>query len=152
MAGAVQHGASTLPDEAFGKFSEMETAEVHLATGFQNMIYEHELFPAGLKKEMYAWLNENCAGDKKDDQTEAQFIYKLRKKALGPFKKQLMDIPVATRDKIGVALEGKFDFLFDKLGVNGTKDLVAKYVSPVEVKIEKSPKKFSEAAEFDGDD
>lgn len=152
MAGAVQHGASTLPDDAFGKFSEMETAEVHLATGFQNMVYEHEQFPSDLRDEMYSWLNENCAGDKKEDQTEAQFIYTLRKKALGPFKKQIMDIPVATRDKIGATLEDKFDFLFDKLGVNGTKELVAKYTRPVEVEIEKSPRKFSEAAEFEGDD
>lgn len=40
LAGAVQHGASTLPAEAFHKFAETETAEVHLATEFQNMIYE----------------------------------------------------------------------------------------------------------------
>jgi len=38
MAGAVQHGASTLPNDAFGKFPEVETAEVHLATQFQNII------------------------------------------------------------------------------------------------------------------
>ena len=152
MSGAVQHGASTLPDSAFGKFAEMETAEVHLATGFQNMIYENEHFPADLKDQMYRWINENCAADKKDGQTDAQFIYSLRKKALGPFKKQIMDIPSATRDKIGAALEAKFDFLFDKLGVNDTKELVARYVGPVEVKIERSPRKFSEAAEFEGDD
>ena len=34
LAGAVQHGASTLPPEAFHKFVECETAEVHLATQF----------------------------------------------------------------------------------------------------------------------
>lgn len=152
LAGAVQHGASTLPDEAFGKFAEMESAEVHLATGFQNMIYEHDQFPADLRAEMYAWLNKNCAAERKSDQTEAQFIYKLRKKALGPFKKQIMDIPAATRAKIGAALETKFDFLFDKLGVYGTSELVARYVKPVEIEIQKSPKKFSEAAAFEGDD
>src|SRR5687767_5052491 len=35
LAGAVQHGASTLPDEAFGNFPRVETAEIHLATNFQ---------------------------------------------------------------------------------------------------------------------
>ena len=38
MAGAVQHGASTLPEELFGKFPDVDTAEIHLATGFQNLI------------------------------------------------------------------------------------------------------------------
>lgn len=152
MSGAVQHGASTLPETAFGKFPEMETAEVHLATGFQNMIYEDKEFPAKLKDEMYAWINANCAGERKSSHTDAQFIYSLRKKALGPFKKQLWDIPEETRDKIRASLEDKFDFLFDKLGVYDTKELVAKYVTPVEVKVDKEPKKFSEAAEFEGDD
>jgi len=49
LAGAVQHGASTLPAEAFHKFVECETAEVHLATEFQNMIYESRHFPVDLK-------------------------------------------------------------------------------------------------------
>ena len=37
LAGAVQHGASTLPDELFHHFPTVETAEIHLATGFQNL-------------------------------------------------------------------------------------------------------------------
>ncbi len=40
MGGAVQHGASTLPEEAFSKFSEAGALEVHLATNFQNMLYD----------------------------------------------------------------------------------------------------------------
>ena len=34
LSGAVQHGASTLPADAFDKFPETGTAEVHLATEF----------------------------------------------------------------------------------------------------------------------
>jgi fructose/tagatose bisphosphate aldolase len=152
MSGAVQHGASTLPEEAFSKFPEMQTAEVHLATGFQNMIFEHKDLPADLRDEMYAWVNDNCASERKPTHTEAQFIYSARKKALGPFKKRLMDIPGPTRDKIRASLEDKFDFLFDQLGVHDTKELVAKYVKPIEIAVDKTPKKFSEAAEFEGDD
>ena len=48
LAGAVQHGASTLPDELFHRFPQVETAEIHLATGFQNLLYEHPAFPAEL--------------------------------------------------------------------------------------------------------
>jgi fructose/tagatose bisphosphate aldolase len=89
LAGAVQHGASTLPPEAFHKFVECETAEVHLATQFQNMIYESEHFPADLKKRIYEWLKIKVAGEAKQGETEEQFLYKTRKKALGPSKKKL---------------------------------------------------------------
>src|SRR5262245_30902367 len=39
LAGAVQHGASTLPDDAFNNFPKRQTAEIHLTTNFQNMHY-----------------------------------------------------------------------------------------------------------------
>ena len=56
MGGTVQHGASTLPDGAFSQFVENDAVEVHLATGFQNMIYDHEKFPAELKQRIYEYL------------------------------------------------------------------------------------------------
>jgi len=133
LSGAVQHGASTLPDEAFDKFPETTTAEVHLATGFQNIIYESRHFPSHLREAMYAWLQENCASEKKEGQTEEQFLYKTRKKGFGPFKQQLWDLPSAIRTAIGEELEDKFNFLFQKLNVVNTQDLVKRYVTPVEV-------------------
>ena len=87
LAGAVQHGASTLPPEAFHKFVECGTAEVHLATAFQNMIYESGHFPDHLKKRIYEWLKVNVANETKQGETEEQFIYKTRKRASGPLKK-----------------------------------------------------------------
>ena len=45
MGGAVQHGASTLPDEMFDLFPKRGTLEVHLATGFQNIIFDSASFP-----------------------------------------------------------------------------------------------------------
>ena len=131
LAGAVQHGASTLPDEAFGKFPEVETAEVHLATGFQNMIYESKHFPADLREKMYKWLQENMQKEKKPNMTEEQFIYKTRKKALGPFKREMYNLSDEILESIGKELEAKFDFLFNKLKVAGTKELTEKYVSKV---------------------
>jgi fructose/tagatose bisphosphate aldolase len=128
LAGAVQHGASTLPPEAFHKFVECETAEVHLATQFQNLIYESEHFPAYLRKKIYEWLKANLKGEAKQGQTEEQFIYKTRKKALGPFKKDIMRLPQETRDAIAAEIEKKFDFLFKQLKVEGTKVLVNKYI------------------------
>jgi fructose/tagatose bisphosphate aldolase len=128
LAGAVQHGASTLPPEAFHKFVECETAEVHLATQFQNLIYESEHFPAYLRKKIYEWLKANLKGEAKQGQTEEQFIYKTRKKALGPFKKEITRLPQETRDAIAAEIEKKFDFLFKQLKVEGTKVLVNKYI------------------------
>jgi fructose/tagatose bisphosphate aldolase len=127
LAGAVQHGASTLPAEAFHKFVECETAEVHLATEFQNMIYESKHFPADLKKRIYEWLKVNAANEAKQGETEEQFFYKTRKKALGAFKKEIMGLPQETRDLIADEIENKFDFLFKQLNAVNKADLVDKY-------------------------
>jgi fructose/tagatose bisphosphate aldolase len=127
LAGAVQHGASTLPPKAFHKFAECETAEVHLATEFQNMIYESKHFPADLKKRIYEWLKVNAASEAKQGETEEQFFYKTRKKALGPFKKEIMELPQETRDAIAAEIEDKFDFLFKQLNAVNKRDLVNKY-------------------------
>lgn len=127
MAGAVQHGASTLPSDAFGKFPEVGTAEVHLATEFQNMVYESQHFPKDLKARMYEWINKNLAGERKAGQTDEQFIYSARKKALGPFKKEIMGLPQATRDAIAKDIEARFEFLFEKLNIKNTKEMVLKH-------------------------
>jgi fructose/tagatose bisphosphate aldolase len=128
LAGAVQHGASTLPPEAFHKFVECETAEVHLATEFQNMIYESKHFPAELKKRIYEWLKVNAANEAKRGETEEQFLYKTRKKALGPFKKEIMGMPQETRDVIADEIENKFEYLFRQLNAINKRHLIDKYV------------------------
>lgn len=129
LAGAVQHGASTLPQEAFGKFPEAGTAEVHLATEFQNMVYESAHFPKELKNKIYDWIKENQAAEKKPDQTEEQFIYSTRKKALGPFKKEILGLPSQVREAIAGEVEAKFEFLFKQLNIMDTKDLVSKHTA-----------------------
>jgi len=129
LAGAVQHGASTLPSEAFHKFAEADAAEVHLATEFQNMVYESKLFPAELKARMYEWIKVNATGEKKDGDSEEQFIYKARKKALGPFKKDIVKLPQDARNGIAGELEAKFEFLFKKLNLINRKELVDKFIT-----------------------
>jgi len=128
LAGAVQHGASTLPAEAFGNFPEAGTAEVHLATEFQNMVYESSHFPKELKDRIYDWLRKTQSAEKKADQTDEQFIYSTRKKALGQFKKDIMGLPKETRNAIASEIEKKFEFLFEKLNVKNTRDLTSKHV------------------------
>ena len=126
LAGAVQHGASTLPDELFHRFPAVETAEIHLATGFQNALYEHPAFPADLLKDIEAWCFANALDERKPDDDDIQFIYKTRKKALGPYKRQLWEL--STKDEILADQEKKLRFLFDQLKVAGTKEYVARFV------------------------
>jgi fructose/tagatose bisphosphate aldolase len=131
MAGAVQHGASTLPPEAFDAFPKVGACEIHLATDFQNMVYEHPKLPRALKDEMYVWIRANATEERKPKDTEEQFIYKARKKALGPFKSQLWNMPADSRVAIGQSLEERFRFLMDKLRINDTARIVERFVKPV---------------------
>src|SRR3712207_3499299 len=126
LAGAVQHGPLTLPDTAFNNFPRIETAEIHLATNFQNMMYDH--LPTELRGEIYEWLRVNAKDERKASDSDEQFFYKTRKKAIGPFKRQLWDLPSASASALGRAYEQKFGFLFTQLAVGNTKDAVAKYV------------------------
>src|SRR5437867_981367 len=52
IAGSVQHGASTLPESVFNKFPESDAVEIHLATGFQNMVLDAPTFPEEMKREI----------------------------------------------------------------------------------------------------
>ena len=130
LAGTVQHGASTLPDELFHKFRDVETVEIHLATGFQNALFEHPAFPAELHREIEGWCFGNALDERKPDQTDQQFVYTSRKKAIGPFKRQLWDL--ATKDEILAAQRRKIGFLFTELGVNGSRGMIDRYIRPVE--------------------
>lgn len=129
LAGTVQHGASTLPDELFHRFRDVETAEIHLATGFQNALYEHPAFPKELHGEVEAWCFANALDERKADQTDQQFVYTTRKKALGPFKRQLWDLP--TKDAILHDQAQKIAFLFRELGVVDSRAMIDRYVKPV---------------------
>ncbi|MFN2297736.1 MAG: class II fructose-bisphosphate aldolase [Anaerolineales bacterium] len=131
MGGAVQHGASTLPQDAFHKFPEYETCEVHLATNFQNIAFEH--IPPALHEEVNAWVKENLSGERKEKDTEEQFLYKLRKKAMGPFKKAFWEMPAENRKALMQAWEKQFGFLYEQLQVNDTQDVVKQYIKPVPV-------------------
>ncbi len=131
LGGTVQHGASTLPEEAFHKFVENEAIEVHLATNFMNMFYDHA--PAGLKKEMYAWLDVHSASEKKPGMTDEQFYYKSRKNAIGPFKDKLYALPASAKDELSSLWEAQFGKLFKLLGMQDTRPIVDRFIRPVPV-------------------
>ena len=133
MAGCVQHGASTLPEEAFHHFPRNGAAEIHLATGFQNILYDGGGLPNDLREEMMAWTLANCAEERKPGETDGQFLYKTRKKAIGPFKRRLWSLPAEAAEQIAGNLRAKFGLLFDELGIAGTRAEVRRLVTPVPV-------------------
>lgn len=126
LAGAVQHGASTLPAAAFDNFPKTDTCEIHLATNFQNILYD--ALPDELRREIYAWLDVNAGEERKEKDSNEQFYYKTRKKALGPFKRQLWDLPAETKARLASEYDETFGFLFDTLRVSGTAPLVKKHI------------------------
>ena len=131
LGGAVQHGASTLPETAFSKFPEYDTLEVHLATNFQNILYNE--MPGDLRDKIYAYLAENHADERKEGQTDEQFYYKTRKRALGAFKKAIWNISPDQLDKVKAAWEIQFKDLFDRLGMADTRPYVDEHIQPIHV-------------------
>ncbi len=117
--------------EAFDAFPRVGACEIHLATDFQNMVYDHPQFPAdaqGRDVRVGAREREGRAASRSD--TEEQFLYKARKKAIGPFKSQAWNLPAEVRAAIGKSLEDQFAFLMGKLRINGTSAVIAEHITP----------------------
>jgi fructose/tagatose bisphosphate aldolase len=134
MGGAVQHGASTLPPDAFDAFPKAGACEIHLATDFQNIVVDHPLFPGGLRDRMNGWLRDHAADERKPADTDAQFLFRARKKSVGAFKREFWSLDAGVKEAIGRSLEERFTFLFTKLNVAGTTSLVRRFVTvPVPV-------------------
>ncbi len=133
IAGAVQHGASTLPEEWLSKFPAAHAAEIHLATGFQNLIFDHESFPEELKTNMYSWLDEHHQAEKEKGWTDAQFHYKLRKKTWGNFKSELWHLPQETRNAFKQTLSAKFKTIFEALNISDSQELINEHTPTIPI-------------------
>lgn len=123
LGGVVQHGASTLPDADFDKFVENQTLEIHLATGLQNIIYDN--LPNDITKQLSDWVLAQKPADSPD--TDEQFIYKTRKKALGPFEKNIWDLSQEEKNMILKKLEEHFLIIFEKLRLFNTREKILPY-------------------------
>lgn len=131
LGGTVQHGASTLPEENFNQFVTNEAIEVHLATNFMNMFFDR--IPTELRDEMYEWLRDNAAGDRKAGMTDEQFYYKTRKNSVGPFKARAYALDPEVQEELAGAWQGQFDRLFELLGVRDTRQYVDQFIRPVKI-------------------
>ena len=130
LGGAVQHGASTLPQDAFSQFPACEAIEIHLATNFQTIVMDHPALPKDLRRDVNEWVKREAKEEWKKGDSEEQFLYKSRKKAIGPFKRRFWDLPEDIRARIGADLEKTFSFLFEQLRVKGTRAITDRYVKP----------------------
>jgi fructose/tagatose bisphosphate aldolase len=126
LGGVVQHGASTLPLEYFDLFVQNDTLEIHLATVWQNIVYDK--MPDDLREKMYSYVWENFAQDRQKEWTDEQFLYNVRKKALGPFKQVLWDLSNDEKAPILNTLSQTFSLIFEKLGIFNTQHIVQKYI------------------------
>ncbi|MBI4063169.1 MAG: class II fructose-bisphosphate aldolase [Elusimicrobia bacterium] len=126
LAGAVQHGASTLPEEMFDQFPKAETAEIHLATGFQNIMYD--LIGEDFRREFYARIEKEFAPERNPADSPSQFIYKTRKKGFGMMKKEWWSLDSAAKKKIVDAFEEKAALIFKKLKIANTLEMVKRHV------------------------
>ena len=82
---------------------------------------------------MYAWLQDNAAEERKPNDTEQQFLYKARKKAIGPFKAQLWTMGDDVKAALGQSLEERFAFLMKQLNVGGTAAAVRQFVTAPDI-------------------
>lgn len=132
LGGPVQHGASTLPNTLFDKFPEAGTVEIHLATGFQNIIYDN--MPEGMRNKLYDYAKNTFQSEREEGWSDEQFLYKTRKKALGPHKKDLWLMSEDEKNIIRKALAEEFEMLFQKLNLIGTAHTVRKYIGNSDLK------------------
>ncbi|MEZ5859643.1 MAG: class II fructose-bisphosphate aldolase [Geminicoccaceae bacterium] len=124
MGGAVQHGASTLPGEQLAKLPPNGAVEVHLALGFNNLIFDHPSLPQAIKDEINDYTFTHHAAERGPGETDAQFLYNTRKKSWKVMKQRFYDIPAAAQAEIMDALRLRFRDMFTWMNVGGTRELV----------------------------
>jgi len=140
LAGVVQHGASTLDPCCFVLFtgqpspkgfevseelltnknakllSENPVAEVHLATAYQDTIFDHPLFPKELADKIKKWVLENYPPKEGEDKEKAYISN--RKNAWGQFKFEFWSLPSEIQDGLRKTLVKQFsEDVFKNLGV-----------------------------------
>lgn len=126
IGGTVQHGASTLPVDMFHLLPDNAALEVHLATGWQNCLFEN--MSQERRNTMYEWIRLNLQDENKRDWTDEQFVYKARKKSLGHFKLSLWMMDAHEKAAILDACANLFTNICKELRVVDTRDILLTYI------------------------
>lgn len=139
LAGVVQHGASTLPREQLSKFPETGAVEIHLALGFNNLIFDHPRLPQAVKDEIRAYVFAHHAHERAAGETDAQFVYNTRKKAWAGMKERFWNLPADVQEDIMASLEAMFRDMFVRMNVGQTGELVARHTQVTVVPVPLPP-------------
>ncbi len=133
FGGVVQHGASTLQPDQFRALPGCGIIEVHLATNIQNLIFDSPAFPASLRARMRDDALASAAGaaergaDSGATDPEAAFRQK-RWSMWGPYKRDLLDLPAATRRELAEGVADWAEGLLEAFGQRGrAAELLALY-------------------------
>lgn len=124
LGGVVQHGASTLSDEQLGKFAKHKVIEVHLATGWQNLIMDDKHFPGELRQEIEAWVLREY-GSKYESREEC--VYRERKRAWGEYQKNIWNMETSKVEGIMKSVELRGEKVLKLLNMTGKLGLVKRY-------------------------
>ena len=127
LAGVVQHGASTLPREQLSRFPGAGAVEIHLALGFNNLLFDHPRLPQAVKDEIRTYVFEHHAHERANGETDAQFLYNVRKKSWAGMKQRFFDLPADIQVDLVSSLEQMFADMFERMNVTGTDELVKRY-------------------------
>lgn len=110
----VQHGASTLPKNYFPLFPAMHVAEVHLATGFQDVVWDTlEREDRALYEKMLGIAREKLGDKIAGYETEAVGLAKERKHITQYVKRDVLIS--AAMPAVEAALEREFSTIFNSL-------------------------------------
>ena len=129
LAGAVQHGASTLPDSAFHNFPRTETAEIHLATNFQTMLYDQIPGRFGTRSMSGSGRTRRTSAKRRTPMSSSST--RLARRRLGRSSGASGILTGSVKAELAAAYDDKFSFLFTQLGGWRHRDAVAKFVKPV---------------------
>ena len=127
LAGVVQHGASTLPPEQLSRFPGAGAVEIHLALGFNNLLFDHPRLPQSVKDEIRAYVFKHHAHERAAGETDAQFVYNVRKKSWAGMKQRFFDLPADIQSELVSSLEAMFADMFQRMNVAETEELVKRH-------------------------
>jgi hypothetical protein len=133
MAGAVQHGASTLQGEQLAKFPASGAVEIHLALGFNNLIFDHPSLPKAIKDHIRDYTFANHEPERAPGETDAQFLYNTRKKSWKVLKKQFWEMPAPAQADIMRSLEEMFRDMFTWMNIGNTGELVLDHTTTAKI-------------------
>jgi len=124
IGGSVQHGASTLSPDKFQLFPQNSTLEIHLATGWQNIIFDSPHFPSSLKSKIYRAI---LSAKSDPSLSDAQYLYKERKRAWGKYKQEIWDLDEEIKSKLRQEIQNVATQIFHALGIEDSLAIISKY-------------------------